>query len=339
MSTTFKQNNVVVGCSPTFEAQGSLAAALALAKLTSVLPLSSDNRPLPNIRRTREETRECRGRYLIGRRVTSRLVLWTVRFTDVSAQLVTGILALAMGEAAEPTDEDAPHGHDITHGESDDVAKTSFTIGTEGDDDEPIELYKGMCVNRVVLTGEVRGKVSMDVEFCGSADIEIIDPGGYNFAACQTFTPVYTNDCQLLINAIDRTADLRRFQYTFNNNLFINDDPFIFDSVDAARIERNIEDSVFNFGLYGTKAHAVYADAEAETTRPVTLRIGTATEGASIIAAGAQLALQDTPIGYAGEANRSVINFDAVPFSVDGAAPDRVHAVLAQADRFLAAPA
>lgn len=195
-----------------------------------------------------------------------------------------------------------------------------------------------MAPNRVVLTGEVRGKVSMDVDFVGSADIEVIDPGDFDFAACQNSPAVYTNDCQLLINAIDRTADLHRFVYTFNNNLLINDDPFPFDSVNAVRLERDVEDSLFNFQLYGTKAHAVYVDAAAETTRAVSLRIGSATEGASIIAAGAQLALQDTELGYAGEANRSVINVDAVPFSVSGAAPDRVHASLALADRFLVDP-
>jgi hypothetical protein len=85
--------------------------------------------------------------------------------------------------------------------------------------------------------------------------------------------------------------------------------------------------------------HPVYVAAKAEAVQPVSWRIGTATEGASIIAAGAQLALRDDELGYAGEANRSVINLDAVPFSISGAAPDRVHAVLAQADRFLVAPA
>jgi hypothetical protein len=436
MSTNFKQKNVVAAYSPVFAAQTNFVTALALSSLTSVLPLPRDARPLPNIRRTRDETRECRGKYLIGRRLTSRLALWTLRFTDVSAQFVAGIMAMAQGAAAAATgtnevqtltitatggtytlsvtvngdtqtttalaynanaaaiqaalealsnvapgdlvvtgtgpftitaggtlaDEDiaplvpgvgsltggsaaittatpgAGRFHQITHGASDDVPKTSFIIGTEDDSGEPMELYKGMCVNRVQLAGEVRGKVSMDVDFCGSANVEVIDPGDFDFAACQTQAAIYANDCQLLINAIDRTADLRRFSYTFNNNLLIGDDPFPFDAVDAVRIERDVEDSLFNFALYGTKAHAVYVDAEAETTRAVALRIGAATEYAKIIAAGAQLALQDTPIGYAGEANRSVINVDAVPFSIGGAAPDRVEALLTQQSRFLVAP-
>lgn len=338
MPTTFKQKNVVVAYSPLFVAQTDFATALDTDLLTSVLPLPRDSRPLPNIRKTRDETRECRGKYLTGRRLTSKLALWPMRFTDVSAQFVAGILALAQGDAADPTGT-GPYIHEITHGASDAGPYTSMLVGTEGgDDDEPLELYKGLRPNRVQLAGEVRGKVSMDVDFVGSADVDIIDPNDFDFQACQTQAAVYANDCQLLINAVDRTSDLRRFQYTFNNNLLINDDPFPFDAVEAVRLERDVEDSLFNFALYGTKAHAVYVDAEAETARAVALRIGSATEYAKIIAASAQLALQDTPIGYAGEANRSVINVDAVPLSVGGAAPDRVSASLAQSDAFLVAP-
>ncbi len=57
------------------------------------------------------------------------------------------------------------------------------------------------------------------------------------------------------------------------------------------------------------------------------------------IAAEAQLALQDTPLGYAGEASRSVVNVNAVPFSISGAQPDRVAATLAQEEQFLLVPA
>jgi hypothetical protein len=335
MSTTFKQKNVVAAYSPLFVAQPDMATALALTLLTAVLPMPRDSRLMPNIRKTHDETRECRGKYLIGRRLTSRLALWPVRFTDVSAELVTGIMALAQGAADEPTGA-APSIHEIEHGASDDGPYTTFAIGTEGDDDEPTEIYHGMSVNRVAINGEVRGKVSMDVDFVGPAN-PVID-NTFVFPACGSFIPVYTNDCQLLINAINRTPDLRRFGYVYDNHRLINDDPFPFDAVDAVRAERDDEESSFAFQLYGTKNHQVYIDAKAELEQPVSLRIGTAAEGSSIIAAGAQLSLEDTELGYAGEANRSVINLSALPFSVAGEAPDRVHASLGLGDRFLVAP-
>ncbi|MGB7925584.1 MAG: phage tail tube protein [Pyrinomonadaceae bacterium] len=335
MSTTFKQKNVVAACSPLFVAQTDIDTPLDSALLTAVLPLPRDARPLPSRRVTREETRECRGRYLVGRRITSRLALWSLRM-DATAQLVAGFAALAMGAAATPTGA-GPRIHEITHGESDDVSKTSFIVGTEGDDDEPSELYKALAVNRMRVAGEVRGKVSLEVDFIGSADVTEVED--FEFPACGTVLPVYTNDCELLINAVNRTSDLRSFAYEFNNNLLSNDDPFPFDSVDIARLERDVESSQFTFAIYGTKAHPVYVDALAELTRAVSLRIGSATEYAKIIAAGAQLALQDTDLGYAGEASRSVINVDCLPLSLDGNAPDRVSASLSQADRFLVAPA
>lgn len=337
---TFSQSKVVAAFSPLFVAQSDFVTPIDSALMTSVLPLPRDARPLPSIRKTREETRECRGRYLIGRRLTSRLALWTLRFTDVSAELAAGILALAQGAAAMPSGS-APSTHEITHGASDDVPKTSFIIGVDDpDSDEPAELYKGMCVNRVVLTGELRVKLSMDVDFVGHANPTVVED--FPFPACSNGVAVYTTDCGLLVNAVDRSTDLHRFQYTFNNNLAINDDPFPWDAVDAVRIERGEqgEDSLFTFQMYGTKAHPVYVAAKAESVQPLSLRIGKATEDhTSIIAAGAQLALHDDELGYAGEKNRSVINLDAVPFSVGGNAPDQVTAVLAQADRFLVAPA
>ena len=335
MPATFKQKNVVAAYAPSFKAQANLATALLSTDLTASLPLSRGNRPMPGIRKTYDETYECRGKYLIGRRLTSRLALWSLRFTDVSADFVAGILAMAMGAAAVPTGT-GPHIHAISHGGSDDVPKTSFIIGTQDtDSDEPSELYSGMCVNRVQLAGEVRGKVSMDVDFVGLANPVV--QGGFVFPACNTIIPVYSNDCALVINAVDYTADLRRFQYTFNNNLAIADDPFPFNATDAVRIERGdqAESSQFSFTLYGTKNHAVYVLAAADTTEAVSLRIGTATEGTTIAATGAQLTLQDTPIGYAGEANRSVINVDAIPFSVAGAYPDSVSASLARTLQYL----
>lgn len=335
MSTTFKQKNVQAAHSPLFVAQSDINTALDDALLTSVFPLPRDARPMPSRRTTREEERECRGRWLTGRRLTSRLALWSLRM-DATAQLTAGLLALAMGAAAAPTGT-GPRIHEITHGNDDDVPKTSFIIGTEGDDDEPSELYKGMAVNRVRVAGEVRSKVSLEVDFIGSADVAVVS--GFTFPACGTVAPVYTNDCELLINAVDHTNDLRSFAYEYNNNLLANDDPFPFDSIDAERLERDVETSLFTFVIYGTKAHAVYVDALAELVRAVALRIGSATEYARIIAAGAQLALADADLTYAGEANRSVFNVGATPVSVANAAPDRVSASLAQAERFLVAPA
>jgi len=331
---TFKQKNVFVSFSPTFNRQAAIGTALASAVLTARLPLPRENKPLPTRRLTREETRECSGKYLIGRRITSRLTLWTIQL-DATAELVTGFLALALGVAAEPSGS-APATHEITRSLSDQLPATTFIIGAE-DSDEPAELYRDMILNTLDITAEVRGKVSLSASFIGSADVDTV--ADYDPPACANIVPVYANDCALLINAVNYTEALRSFAYRYNNNLLSGDDPFPFDAIDLVRLERGDETSLFQFSVYGTKASALYTLAEAETVVPIDLRIGTANEGARIISAGAQLTLQDTPVGYAGEANRSVINLDATPFSVSGGLPDRVSSRLAADDRFLTVPA
>ncbi len=332
---TFKQRNVFAAYSPTFQVQAALGTPLDDALLTASLPLPRENKPLPTRRVTRDETRDCTGKYLTGRRLTSRLALWSLQLTDVSARLAAGFLALAQGAAAAATGGSAPYTSAITHSASDQLSATTFIIGAE-DSDEPAELYRDMILNTLDIEAQVRGKVSVRATFIGAGQVGTVD--GFAAPACATIVPVYANDCAVSIGGTNYAEHLRSFAYRYNNNLLAGDDPFPFDAVDLVRLERGDETSLFQFGIYGTKAHALYVAAEAENTVAVTLRIGSATEGTSIIAAGAQLTLQDTPIGYAGEANRSVISLDATPFSVSNAAPDHVSYVGAQNARLLTVP-
>lgn len=334
VAASFKQKNVIVCYSPIFARQAAIGTALAAAGLTAQLPLARDAKPLPSRRITREEERECRGRFLTGRRITSRLATWQLSM-DASPALVYGFLALAMGASAEATGAQAPFTHEATHGTSDQVPATSFIVAAEDSDEQPAELYKDMVVNTVEITGEVRGKVRLTVGFIGSADVD--DVVGFVAPDCPAVLPVYANDCLLTIDGVNRTEDLRSFAYNFGNNILSNDDPFPFSSIDVQRLERGDETSAFRLALYGTAAHPVYAAALAEEVVPVSLRIGGAASHA-LISAAAGLALQDTPIGYAGEANRSVINLDATPFSVGGNDPDSVTGVLATGTQFLTVP-
>ncbi|MGB8509370.1 MAG: hypothetical protein WCD76_13355 [Pyrinomonadaceae bacterium] len=329
---TFKQKNVFVAFS--YFQQAAIGMALAAASLTRRLPLALDQKPLPTRRVTRDETRDCSGKYLTGRRLSSRLALWTIQL-DATAQLAAWFLALALGDPAEPTGS-GPYTHAINRLGSDQLPATSFIIGAE-DSDEPAEMYRDMVLASLDIEATVRGKVTIRASFVGSADIETVED--FDAPVCAAVVPVYANDCLVSINSVNYTDNLRSFHYSYNNNPYSNDDPFPFDAVDLVRLERGIETSAFQFTLYGTKTHAVYVLAANENVEPVTLRLGSATEGTSIICPGAQLTLQDTPLGYAGEASRSVINIDATPFSVSGALPDHVVYVGALATELLTVPA
>jgi hypothetical protein len=335
--STFKQQNVFVAYSPTFQRQSDIGSPLDPDVLTARLPLAREAKPLPTRRVTRDETRDCSGKYLTGRRITSRLALWTLQLPTVTAQLVAGMLAMAFGDASNPTGT-GPHTSQITRAVSDQLPATSFIVGAT-DSDEPAELYSDMVLNGFEFSAPTaRQKLAMTANFIGSANVDLID--GFTAPACGT-NPValYPQDCLLTINATDYTDNLRSLLYRFNNNVYSTDDPFPWDAIDVVRLERGVEESLFQFGMYGTKAHPLYALALSEAIEAVSLRIGSATEGTSIISPGAQLTLQDTPVGYAGEASRSVINLDATPFSVSDGLPDHVVAVLAQVARFLTVPA
>ena len=118
MSTpTFKQKNVYAVYSTVWHAQIGIGTALLISLLTARLVLPRDSRPLPSRRVTREESRDCTGKYLTGRRLTSRLALWSIQL-DADPQVLTGLLAMGMGEAAQPLGTN-PSVHEITRIASD----------------------------------------------------------------------------------------------------------------------------------------------------------------------------------------------------------------------------
>jgi hypothetical protein len=334
--STFTQSKVFACYSPVAAVQSALGTGLDSTELTARLNLPLQNKPMPTRRVTRDETRECRGRYLIGRRLTSRLTLWSLTLDSVSARLAAVFLALAQGDAAAVTGSSAPYTEAITRRDSDQLGATSFLIGAT-DSDEPAELYRDMIMNTLDIEATVRGKVGIRASFVGSGEVGTV--ADFVPPACGNLVALYAQDCLLSVGGVDYTTLLRSFRYSFNNNLASADDPFIWDDVDLSRLERGEvgEVSQFSFGVYGTKAHALYAAAEAESVEAVTLRLGSSTEGTSIIAPGAQLTLGDPPLGYAGEKNRSVINLVADPFSVSGAKPDHVTYVGASSARLLVA--
>jgi hypothetical protein len=333
---TFKQSKVFVAYSPVAAVQAALGTALDEALLTARLNLPLGNKPLPSRRVTRDDIRDCTGRYLIGRRLTSRLALWTLTLEQVDARLAAIFLAWAQGDAAAVTGSGAPYTEAITRRASDQLSATSFIVGAE-DSDEPAELYKDMILNTLDIEATIRGKVTMRANFIGSANVAVVP--SYTPPACGNLVALYAQDCQLLVGGVDYTSDLRQFHYAYNNNLAANDDPFPFDAIDLVRLERSEqgETSQLTFGVYGTKTHALYGHAFAEDVLALALRLGSATEGTSIIALGAQVTLGEPPVGYAGEANRSVVNVEASPFSVSGAKPDHVNYVGASSPRLLVA--
>lgn len=434
MAGSFKNRRLVFAYPSAFKKQSAWDTAIANADIDKSHP--NDPPVFPGRRVTREETRDCKGEYIVARQITSRLWLVTLQF-DVTAYILAGWLAYAYGAAAAPTgspadeaqtltidatagtftisfafeglsDTSAPIAfnataaqiqaaiealrsvkagniavtstgpftitgagklakanlplfttdaslltggaataviaastngvqrlHAITRGTSDQPPQTSVIVGFEGDSTPP-NKYKNIVVNRISVTGALRGKVRATVELIGSA--EAFSQSGYTLPACVTQSPLYTRDCRVYVDGVYYVDTLREFNFEYSNNIFSNEDPFPFDDIDPVRLERGDRTSTMGFTFYGSEGDLLYGYAASELTKDTRLLLGPPGDRVLITAPSCQLSLPDNPITFAGEANRSAFALNGLPFFDNTVAgtPDKVDAYVTASSTFLA---
>lgn len=226
--------------------------------------------------------------------------------------------------------------HSITRDSSDQPAIFSFMAGFDGDATDPLR-YKNAVVNSIRLSGKIRGKVTADVDLICSGNVAAIS--GFSVPACINFAPIKVADCRLEIDGGFYTDKLYEFSYEYSNNILTGDDAFPFDDIDAIRLERADRTSAFTFSVFGSRGDALHSLALGETQEPVSLHLGPAGDRVSIVAPSAKLRLSENEISFAGDANRSAVNFEAEPFFDTNAAgsPDYIEARIAQTTAFLTA--
>lgn len=224
--------------------------------------------------------------------------------------------------------------HTITRDSSDQPALFSFVAGFDGDSTDPLR-YKNAVVNSIRLSGRIRGKVTADIDLICSGDVSAL--AGFSVPACINFSPIKVADCRLLIDGSYYTDKLYEFSFEYNNNILTGDDAFPFDSIDAIRLERGDRTSAFTFSVFGSRGDAIHTLALGETQESVALHLGPAGDRVSIIAPSAKLRLSENEISFAGDANRSAINFEAEPFFDTNTAgtPDYIEARVDQTTAFL----
>lgn len=200
---------------------------------------------------------------------------------------------------------------------------TSLIVGFEGDSTNP-DKYKDCITNSFTVRGAIKGKVTIDLEILGSADL--IEVFGYVMPACVNQEPIYTKDCACEIDGEFMASTLREFSYVFSNNAFTDDDPFPYDDIDITRLEHGDRTSEFTFEFYGSKGDTIYTKAENELTVPVNLHIGPPVNKVVISAPKTKLKLNEDPITFAGEALRSSIGVTGTPHydSLTAGTPDNV---------------
>jgi hypothetical protein len=187
----------------------------------------------------------------------------------------------------------------------------SAIVGFEGDTTDP-RLYQDLAVNSVTINGALRGKVTVTVELVGSA--KTIAAVGYVMPTCVNKDPVFTKDCRVKINGVFIASELRDFTYTFSNNVFVGDDPFPYDDIDVVRLEHGDRTSSFTLNFFGSPGDTNYDLAEDEENAEVQLLVGAPVNRTTVIAPKTNLRLSDTPITFAGEANRSSYTITGTPY-------------------------
>lgn len=261
----------------------------------------------------------------IGRLAGANIPVSTFTINDIG--LTGGTVTPSLNQAG------ANNVHTITRNDIDNQPPLStFVIGFDGDT-YPL-LIKNAVVNSVTITGQLRGRVQCEVDIVASA--ENITATGFTAPACINTKPIKTADCRVEVEDVFPFIDLlREFRFSYSNNILTGDDPFPFDDIDAIRLERGDRTSELSLVVYGSRGDTLYNIAESELQKEVKLHIGEPGQRVSVIAPETKLKLQDTPIAFAGEANRSVIQLTGLPLFAGAGTPDSVSARLDFATAFL----
>lgn len=125
MAGSFKERKLVLAFSSEWNKQSAIRTPLSTDAIDASFPLST--RQVPGRRITRIETKDCQGRYLVARKIGSRLASISTPF-DVTSQILGGIMAMALGTAANPTGSTANEAQTVTIDANGGTFTLSFTF-------------------------------------------------------------------------------------------------------------------------------------------------------------------------------------------------------------------
>ena len=336
MNQDVRNSSLVTVISSQFKQQSAFGTALPEAELNMVLPQTEKN--IVEVTKTREDVKDATGQRLLKRLLTGRIGQLGLRF-DGTPRLLAGVVAFTYGKAGAPAGTTgATRTHAIEQLTTDEYQPppTSLAIGSR-DDAGPAIISRDVVFNDFSVECSTKSKVTVaaTVRTHGAG---VAATAGYVLPANTTalIAPARMADCALLIGGVNYSALMRKIKYSFSNNLLVNDDPYIGESVDIGRLERADETTEsYEFTIVGKRGDALHQLMEAEAEVAVDLRIGALTDHVRFITAKAILEPVGTGIGFDGEAKRSTLIMRLTPVSVNGAAATRAEAVIAQTERLL----
>lgn len=302
MAASSRKSQVRIAYPPSAN-QSAFGTAQSNAALTKVFPIDIDGGDVQfEIVTTNDEVFDCSGQYLLKRVLQARSSrISFAMFADPAvafriASLGMGVVASSVASMLAATSFQPP--------------PITLIWGHNGSAQAPLKL-QDMVVDSFRITGRTVERVRMEVQFRGHGAPSTTS---YTFPGCETPSPVYIKDGAFSLNSVDRVADLREFDFNYNNRLIFEEDPFPFASVDIARMEReDRREYPFNFKLWGEPGDATDLAAQANTIMPYSLRIGPVAGPSLTIATSASAILeQNGSPSHEGRANRSVLNLAAI---------------------------
>lgn len=324
---TRRASSACVAFSPLGKRQPDFATAM---QLTNFASFPDTARNMYRFEQTREDILDCSTEELYSRLLTGQLGQLTMDF-DASPNILGVLFAYALGVAAAPTGS-GPYTHEITELPVGVYQPPPFSLvhGFRGGG-TPL-LLRGCVVNSLVVRAEARGRVQGSVEIRFA---EAVPATGYALPACINTVPLRISDCTLMVGAQDLTNRLRRFEFSYNNQLLTRDHPFTAASSLPTRLERaDRRERRLQFAVLGDDSDQLFTDALAGTSAQISLRLGQS-EYVEFQLGNALLELDGGGLQKDGEANETVIRINALPAVVAATTPVVVRAVNNQSDAYL----
>lgn len=292
-----RKSQYAIAFSSTFAAQGAFGTGLSDGAIDEVVSLD-ETQPEVEVVLDNFEVIDCTGEYLARRLVLARSSRVSFGFY-AEGRTLFGWLGLAAGVVA---DEEATLLPPFQYQPS----PTTIITGNRGSSVKPLK-FKDMVVDSVRITGRVANRITGRVQLRGHGGPTEVT--GYTWADCETVDPMFLKDGAFVLDGANRAADLREFDFLLDNKLEFREDPFPFNSIDIAWMERaERREWPLNVTLFGELNDATYKKAisptEGDNEVDYSLRMGSTDDGITIASVGdALMSLTGQP--YAGQVARS----------------------------------
>jgi hypothetical protein len=301
---------------PAWTPQADIDTKNSAASLTRVIQMTT--KADIEIDESEDPIMDCTGQSLTNVTVLSRKLTLPLEF-DCDAELLAGFAGACMG------DRDGNNLEMLDTGEF----QPPFLTGCIMFKNFPLDtgrLFTFMVNSfKVDMAGRTRVKVS--VELVGPGNVE--DAGLEALPPCTELIPVYSYECALTIDDVDRmqkNGDLgtatEAFGLAFSNKALVQDDAFQLASIDMTRAERaDVRDCMMTWKPedYSGGALSIAAHTNPRTKYAVIWRVGTAIKNTTFTAAEAILRAEKKEQGFEGEAGRAVLNLTLQPTPVGDA--------------------